>query len=1034
MRCPLSASSLRIAVLSIGRRLSGTARAAAIVAWCAAVFAPLIPVVHAQNPANGELDLFKPVADGPGIQGRIGHIGFPTFGRNTSISHAELFPYVLEDNQMFFADWRMFMTNYGQLGGNVGLGYRTRPWGGSNIFGASLWYDADDSLDELYQDVGLSLEHYSDLFDARINGYVPVGEDSNRLADRLTNPRFVGNNLLYDRVLIFGTALAGVDYEVGMPLPATFMRQHNMRAYLGAYHFSGNGVDMISGGKARLEGSIIPSVEAQVAVTSDSYFGTNATIGVSWSYFGKFERTETNRAMRYDRMGEFVNRNYNVIVAKRKDVTTGVQAINPATGLPFVIQHVGPNGNSTGAVDDPWDTIAEAQTAGGDVIIVHAGTVITENIILGDGDIIIGQGDGFQDYLSVQGYGSVAIPQVLTGAAPVIEGVTGHAVTMADDSVFAGFRINSPTGHGIFSDGVEHSVLSNLEINGAGGDGLFVNNATGSHYYNNVDINDAVGAGFHVAGGSANVFLTGKIETDAGRSIVIENTTDGLVSLAGATVVDDGGDGVQVLNNDGDVILDNLTVEDSSGVGVEIRGGEGAVTLLNKTKVTNAGGAGLVVADRKGNTLVNETDITAGDGEHGIEITDNDGDTWFNLLKVTGDDATAFHARNSDRVTVLAGEINSVGGPAFDAEDTKLNMLFNKVSSNGGPFGIRIVGGEGVFAISGVSAFGSGGVIQNADVGVILQDFETFGVAGLDLKQNGVGLQADNVEGVALTSVRVLESDSHALELLNVDEFHSVNSQFIDNGSLDATIVYEVTETGSRVFDMASNTIETDFGDAIRLEGLAGAAGSSLNFSFHGNSITTQADFSSGVNLDWNGVLLANALNNGFSVNGDDSVGYNISTSGAGLAQISLGNNMMLMEGDENVAIQIHTLGPSEVIIGGNQIAFGGTGSTGLDLSLAESADVAILSNTIIDTGGGGTGMYFRSLNGPSVINVESNTLDFRGPGALIDRGIIFGSITDTVTLDGNRNNAIFNATTPFFVPAGTTTGKLNINGVMLPQ
>src|SRR5262249_18365291 len=121
----------------------------------------------------------------------------------------------------------------------------------------SLWYDADDSLGELYQDVGISLEHYGEQFDLRLNGYLPVGNLEHQLADRLTNPRFVGNDLLYDRLRIFGTALGGVDYEVGVPLPSTVLRQHNLRCYVGAYHFGGNGVDMISGGKARVEGSII---------------------------------------------------------------------------------------------------------------------------------------------------------------------------------------------------------------------------------------------------------------------------------------------------------------------------------------------------------------------------------------------------------------------------------------------------------------------------------------------------------------------------------------------------------------------------------------------------------------------------------------------------------------------------------------------------------------------------------------------------------------------------------------------------------
>jgi len=1026
--------SSRCALRSAVRTLSRIARTATVVAAIAACLAPPTPGLRAQSPADTESDLFKPVSDGPGIQGRIGHIGFPTFGRNTSISHVELFPYVLEDNHMYFADWRMFMNNYGQLGGNFGLGYRIRPWGGENIFGASLWYDADDSLEKLYQDVGISLEHLSDVFDVRLNGYLPVGETENRLADRLTNPRFVGNSLIYDRVLIYGTALGGVDYEVGMPLPATFLRQHNMRAYVGAYHFGGNDVDMISGGKARLEGNIIPSVEAQVLVTSDSYFGTNFSLGVSWAYYGKFERTETNRALRYDRMGEWVNRNYNVIVGKRKDVTVGVQALNPANGLPLIIQHVGPGGNSSGAVDDPWGSIAAAQAAGGDVILVHAGTVITENIVLQDGEVLIGQGDGLQDYLNVQGYGAVAIPRLGSGNAPVIQGVTGNAVTMANNSIFAGFRIESPTGHGIFANGVQNAVVSNVEINGAGGDGIYVQNGTGNFAFGNVEINNAAGSGFHLSGGSANVGFLGTINSNAGRSILIENTTDGLVNFSESVVNEDGGDGVLLSNNDADIVLDNLNIKNASGVGVEIRGGEGLVTLLNDTKITTAGDTGLLIADREGNTLVIDANVTASDGERAIEILNNDGETWFNDLTVKGKNETAVYARDSERLSMVTGTIESVGGPAIDFEDTELNVILSKVSSNGGPFGIRISGGEGTFAVSGTNALGSGGVIQDTDVGVLLENFETVGLSGMDIKQNGVGLQANNVEKLALTGMRVNENDSHALELLNVDEFHSISSYYIDNNSLDASIVWEASDSVARVINLNSNTIESDVGSAVRIEGLAGAAGSSLNVSFQGNAIRTTGNFATGLAVDWNGVLLANGISNGFQMTGNDSIGYSITTHGSALSQISIGNNLMYMDGDDNIAVEVNTGGPTELVLGGNQIAFDSTGSTGFDLSLAESADVAILSNTIIDEGGGATGMYFRSLNGPSTINVESNTLDFRGPGALIDRGIIFGTITDVVTLDGSRNNSILNATTPFFAPAGSTSGKLNINGQMLPQ
>lgn len=992
------------------------------------------PLARGQGRSQLDEDVFKPVSDGPGIQARAQYLAFPTFGRSTSITNVELFPYLLDDNQMYFGNGRLFVSNYGNVGGNLGFGYRMRPWGGTNIFGASLWYDGDDTLGRFYQDIGLSLEHYSDLFDVRFNGYVPVGQTDRQIADRLTNPRFVGNQLLFDRLQVFGVALAGVDYEIGMPLPATVLRQHNLRVYVGGYNFGGSGANPINGAKARIEGSIIPSLDAQALVTTDRFFGTNVMLGISWAYFGGFKRTETNRALRYDRMGEWVYRNYNVIVGRRKEITVGVAAINPNTNLPYVIQHVGDGISPSGTQDSPWGTVAAAQAAGADVVLVHAGTVLTESIVLHEGQVLLGQGNNSQDWLNVQGYGSVLLPQVGAGTtAPIIQGVAGNAVTMASNSVISGFVINSPTGNGVFANGVHDFVINNVQVNNAGSNGVSIQNAAGGVLMAGMLIKDAAGAGLNIDGGSATMRYDGRIESSTGRSLLIANTTDGSVDMSGSTITEDGGDGIRLANNDGDVVLDNVTVKNASGIGIEITGGDGQVGLLNTTTITNAAGTGLSVQNRDGNTLVNYATIKGTAGQTAVDIEHNDGETWFNRLHAESTNATGLYARDSERLTIAAGDITTTTGAAFDAEDTKLNALLTSVNASGGAYGIRIVGGDGVFAVANTAALGSGGLIQNAGVGVYLKDFATVGLAGLDLKQNGIGLQADNVKQIALTSVRVTDSTANALKLLDVDEFHSINSQYLNNGSLDATVVYEVDKAGSRVFNMNSSTIDSTTGDAIRISGLAGSEGSTLNFSFQGNSIKTHADFTTAVGLDWSGVLLANAISNGIQTTGDNSVGYSFTTHGAGLAQISVGNNVMLMDGSANKALLVNTGGPSELVVGGNKIAFDGTNTTGLDLTLAESANVSILSNQIVDTAGGGTGILFNALNGPSTIEMELNSLDFRGPGALIDRGIIFQSITDTVTLQGNKSNTILNATTPYYIPAGTTQGRIIINGTNVP-
>jgi hypothetical protein len=53
--------------------------------------------------------------------------------------------------------------------------------------------------------------------------------------------------------------------------------------------------------------------------------------------------------------------------------------------------------------------------------------------------------------------------------------------------------------------------------------------------------------------------------------------------------------------------------------------------------------------------------------------------------------------------------------------------------------------------------------------------------------------------------------------------------------------------------------------------------------------------------------------------------------------------------------------------------------------------------------------------------------------GAFSDRGIIFSGVTGTIQLIGAQNNVITNAATPFFVPVGTTTGSIKVDGAVVP-
>jgi hypothetical protein len=52
---------------------------------------------------------------------------------------------------------------------------------------------------------------------------------------------------------------------------------------------------------------------------------------------------------------------------------------------------------------------------------------------------------------------------------------------------------------------------------------------------------------------------------------------------------------------------------------------------------------------------------------------------------------------------------------------------------------------------------------------------------------------------------------------------------------------------------------------------------------------------------------------------------------------------------------------------------------------------------------------------------------------AVIDRGIIFNSVTGTVALLNPMNNIVNGATTAFYAPVGSLTGHTYVNGETVP-
>lgn len=941
---------------------------------------------------------------------RTGYIAFETFGRDDSITHVELLPFLEADGHTIFADARFFASNQGLFGGNLGVGYRFGLPDLDRFFGASFWYDADQTTGELFHQMGLSFETYGTYWDVRSNVYFPIADEEKDFLFSAQNQQFVGNQIIYDGLRRFGESMEGLDYEIGLPLPLGIAAGHDLRANVGWYCFFGEAVPDIFGYKVCMEGNVMDGVAMQVEVTDDKTFGTNVTLGLALTLPGRGFGHNDSGIPLPRRNNEFVRRNYNIIVSKQDDLQTGLTATNPATGQAYVVQHVASAaaGLNLGTAENPFQTIAAAQAAGGDIVFVHANSVFNEALILQPGDLILGEGAGHS--ISYGIYGNDLLPTATSGTLlPTLQAVAGDAITLASNARLSGFVVDSPTGCGIVGNSVEDVELRSVQVVNAGMDAIALQNAAGANLFADIDITGTAGSALRVDGGAADVLFSGTINNSAGRALVVENTTGGMVDLSQATIDDDGGQGVLLANVDGGVSVGDVSVLNSTATGIEIQGGSGSFSF-DEVNITNSAG-------------------------NGVRMVDSTAGASFGTLNVTTDNTVGLFARDSGPLAIDGGTIATTGDSAVDIENTETDISLTSVSSHGATAGIRIVDSPGTFTVSGDGDFGTGGLIQNSTTGVLLANAGSVTLQYVDLDANGIGVDASNTESLHVNYARVTNSTSYGINSLNSTNLQIHNSTLENNGGAGSnTIRAYVDAVGDYTYAFSGNTVVDNSDGAFSILSAGAADGSSLTLTLDGNVIDTSRLGADGIRLAWSGPAIAYFLDNQLTASGGSNDGIDIvANSTTELVQIGISGNEFTYAGGNDTGVRITTNGPSILSLDTNTVTLNGADGTGMDFTLAESAEVYLYANAITDNVSGATGVRFSSVDGPSVFYINSNSINLLSTADIIDEGIMFLSVTDTINLEGTYDNAVNGATTSFFAPAGATNGHIYINGSGVP-
>lgn len=709
---------------------------------------------------------------GMGTMAQFGHLAGKTYARRDSITYLRLAPYMFQEESMFFGDGQFYFTNDGKFSGGGGIGMRHFFIQGNSVLGSAVYWDRDATRDAIFDQVVWTNELLTERLDIRANYYHPVGDKLNVTSTGFApgSEQFVGHNIVFSTTTTFANAAEGVDLLFSTPIPGEMAEEFNWEASAGWYHFQARGTNLpkVWGWKARTDWELAERLlHMYVEWTHDSVFDNNVTFGADVNYYHHNEPRRRIGSSQFNRMTEWVRRNFTVVAIDDTVVNPPQLAINPDTGNPYFIQHVRnvlvppppnfPAPLGDGTVETPYQFIAEAQAdpADADIIFVHADSVYDNiPVVLNDGDVVLGE--GVPHFINVQGLTTpIPLPRATNGLnRPILQNIIGDAVTLANDSEFSGFSILNTTGTAIVGVGIDSANASQNIIDttvGPASHGIFLQNVSGTFIMEDNAIRNTEGNAFFVQGGTANIVFNDIIENSSGFAVLIENNS-GAVNMAGSDIEDDGGLGIRVANSSANVTFQDATLVDSVGDAVEIENISGGVSILGDFDIDNPtlvgfdvdqvqGGAAvsilgdLTITNRNdiGLDLTNIDGIFSSDGivnigapasgvEAAINFQSSSGTATFDLIGIGGSNGPGINIGDRAGIAVNNGatfrangntNITGVVGSSIQVLNDTSNVFFNFINiANRGSHGIEILNHTGNFTQTGnlaiTNALGSG--------------------------------------------------------------------------------------------------------------------------------------------------------------------------------------------------------------------------------------------------------------------------------------------------------------------------------------
>ncbi len=352
-----------------------------------------------------------------------------------------------------FFDARGHIFNNGKWAANVGAGLRAL-WG-NRAYGINTYYDYRSTGRFSSNQIGADLETLGELFDFRINGYLPVGAKTSS-PYHTAFKTFSGNYMLVSQK--FQSAMKGADAEFGFHFGKS--KSFDFYAAAGPYYFIGEKAPATWGGKARVSGTFKDILTLEVSDSYDRTFHNKFQGQISLTYsFGpkskvKKKRFTCNAADSLnDRMLQPVGRQEIIVIDHTRKNSV---AIDPATGLPYFFVFVDNTSSSNGTYESPYSSFAQAQdnSSPNNIIYVFPGdgttTGMDSGISLKANQKFWGSGVNHSIQTS---QGTISIP-AQSSSSPTITNTNidteGNAITLASNNAISGFTIMSAMNDAIY--------------------------------------------------------------------------------------------------------------------------------------------------------------------------------------------------------------------------------------------------------------------------------------------------------------------------------------------------------------------------------------------------------------------------------------------------------------------------------------------------------------------------------------------------------------------------------------------------------